>query len=72
MAVRLSGFSTLSGDRMKLFKQLVVGVEKMGLELKQISTKLGRIEGVLWEGTVNEADEIMDHVDLRCCTVVVQ
>ena len=45
---------------MALLERLVAGVEKMGTELVKINKKLGAIDGVLCEGTIEEADEIVN------------
>jgi hypothetical protein len=43
---------------MQLFKRLVVGVEKMGAELEL--ARLENIKKVLWEGAIDESEEILD------------
>ena len=55
-----SRFPTLDGEGMKLFERLVIGVEKMGLELEKANVRLEWIEGVLSEGTIKEANKIVD------------
>ena len=54
------GFPTLGGEGMKLLERLVVGVEKMGAEMEKANARLEWIEGVLEEGAIEEADEIID------------
>ena len=55
-----SGFPALGGEGMKLLERLVVGVEKMGAEMEKANARLERIEGVLREGAIEAADEIID------------
>ena len=54
------GFPAFGGEGMKLLERLVVGVEKMGAEMEKANARLERIEGVLREGAIEEADEIAD------------
>jgi hypothetical protein len=55
-----SGFPALSGGAMQLFERLVVGVERMGAELELANARLENIERVLWEGAIDESEEILD------------
>ena len=54
------GFPTLGGEGMRLLERLVVGVEKMGVEMEKANARLEQIEGALREAAIEEADEIMD------------
>ena len=67
VAVENSGFSAFSPTGLALLERLVVGVEKMGMgieklgaELVKVNKKLGMINAVLHEGTIEEADEIVN------------
>ena len=60
VAAENSGFSTFGPMGMALLERLVAGVEKMGTELVKINKKLGVIDGVLREGAIDEADEIVN------------
>ena len=55
-----SRFSVFGPTGMALLERLVAGVEKMGTELVKINKKLGAIDGVLREGAIEEADEIVN------------
>ena len=55
-----SGFSAFGPTGLALLERLVAGVEKMGTELVKINKKLGAIDGVLREGAIEEADEIVN------------
>ena len=54
------GFPAFGGEGMKLLERLVVGVKKMGSEMEKANARLERIEEVLREGAIEEADEIVD------------
>ena len=55
-----SRFSVFGPTGLALLERLVAGVEKMGTELMKINKKLGAINGVLREGAIEEADEIVN------------
>ena len=67
MAAENSGFSAFGLMGLALLERLVAGVEKMGMglekvgaELVKVNKKLGAIDAVLCEGTIEEADEIVN------------
>ena len=60
VAAENSGFTMFGPTGMALLERLVAGVEKMGTELVKINKKLGAIDGVLREGAIKEADEIVN------------
>ena len=55
-----SRFPALGGEGMKLLERLVIGVKKMGAEMEKVNTRLESIEGVLREGAIEEANEIVN------------
>ena len=60
VTVENSGFFVFGPMGMALLERLVAGVEKMGMELVKINKKLGMIDVVLHEGTIKEADKIVN------------
>ena len=67
VAAENSGFSTVGPTGLALLERLVAGVEKMGtgiekvgVELVKVNKKLGMIDTVLHEGTIEEADKVIN------------
>ena len=60
VTVENSGLSVFSLTGMALLERLVVGVEKMKMELVKIKKKLGAIDAVMREGAIENVDEIVN------------